>query len=372
MSITSKARFSVWTVTVVSLIVFTLIAESPVYSNDQSEPASPDRAGFSAVGWRSAASADGMQTDAGSEFGLGWTSESVWVFTGADDPAAVVRLNNGSIIPGDIIMEYIVRTCAPDGTPAGQVYGQVSYSGFSDSGLWLVESLCSIPLPGSCRKTALEPSQVPWQDLRMALRTSGASRTLSYVFPIDAEEIAFGPTGRLGFSIVFKGLPELDIAVEAALPVTETSRAESEPDVQAAGEAEPAADSLLSDFTAPERTAKFFLEAVMIDKDPAKAARAWSPRVPRSAVEAVVKSEIELFAERSSDVLRLVLSSIGYSTQHISETEAVVSIVDNGEEAVLGRLELHGGEWLFVALGYQLDSDLNLTPEWKRVIERGQ
>jgi len=47
----------------------------------------------------------------------------------------------------------------------------------------------------------------------------------------------------------------------------------------------------------------------------------------------------------------------------------VVSIVDNGEEAVLGRLELYNGEWLFIALGYQLDQDLNVSPEWQRVID---
>lgn len=107
----------------------------------------------------------------------------------------------------------------------------------------------------------------------------------------------------------------------------------------------------------------------MVDRDPTKAKRAWSPRVPSSAIDAVIAHEIELFADRSSDVLRFVLDSLSYSSKQVSEHEVVVSIVDNGEEAVLGRLELYNGEWLFIALGYQLDQDLNVSPEWQRVID---
>ncbi len=205
------------------------------------------------------------------------------------------------------------------------------------------------------------------------LTTSPSARSVYCVFPADAESIAFGPTGRLGFRLAFTESPDEDDAVLVNAKVLSISLKELDQqqvdDEEATDADDQSGSEPLTDLATPESTAAYFLDAVMVDRDPTKAKRAWSPRVPSSAIDAVIAHEIELFADRSSDVLRFVLDSLSYSSKQVSEHEVVVSIVDNGEEAVLGRLELYNGEWLFIALGYQLDQDLNVSPEWQRVID---
>ncbi|MGB4163081.1 MAG: hypothetical protein WBK72_01375 [Bacillota bacterium] len=342
-------------------------------SPEPSEVVDSDRLAQSAVGWRELCDSCGTQTSAGSQFGLRWNSESTWFFTDYSSSDAVVRLNDGPLVPGDIVMEYLVRTREPDKTAAYEVYGQATYCGFDSTGFLILESMLSIPSSSHFSPGSDELSNVQWTSWRSMLTTSPSARSVYCVFPADAESIAFGPTGRLGFRLAFTESPDEDDAVLANAKVLSISLKELDQqqvdDEEATDADDQSGSEPLTDLATPESTAAYFLDAVMVDRDPTKAKRAWSPRVPSSAIDAVIAHEIELFADRSSDVLRFVLDSLSYSSKQVSEHEVVVSIVDNGEEAVLGRLELYNGEWLFIALGYQLDQDLNVSPEWQRVID---
>lgn len=389
MPVTTRAVSCVWR-TLIALTVIVMITSIHLSSNpaldetvDSHLPALP------AAGWREAHDVGVIQPDAGAEFGLSWGSESIWLFSDADDAAAVVRLNNGHLIAGDIIMEYLIRTSEGDREAASEIYGQATYCGSGPAVFWILESSCKVPSSSSCSPIFPEPEEVKWTDLRSLLGTS-ASRTIYYVFDTSTESIAFGPIGRLGFSVTLKKAPEIGVTVLPVVdidPISPEARHQEDSgsevemlspvsDQQPVGDQEQAGLSgdaitdvaVIPDLTTPENTAAYFLEAVMVDRDPDKASRAWSPRVPSSVVYSVIANEIELFAGRSIDVLRFVLSSLSYSTEQVSDNEVVVSVVDNSEDAVLGRLELRDGEWLFIALGYQLDQSLDLSQEWQRVI----
>lgn len=318
-------------------------------------------------GWREGQISSTPSTSAGLEFGLMWESETVWEFADPGGLEAVVRLNAGQIIPGDVVIEYLIRSCRPDGEVIGVVYGQASYAGSDSIGVSVSERYCAIP-PVFEQQTSVRSDQIRWSNLREVLSTWRYVNEARHDFPIEHERMLFGPTGHLGFAIALRDIRDTGaIAIaRVAAPDADVSE-EPVADTETAGGEAPETESAQTGFGTPEGTAKFFLHAVMVDKDPVKAAEAWSPRVAASAIESVVANEIEFFSDRSSDLLLYVLSSLEYTTETTSDNDAIVYVVDGDEKAVVGRLVMHGDEWLIVALGYQLDADLNPSPEWRRV-----
>ena len=173
------------------------------------------------------------------------------------------------------------------------------------------------------------------------LTTSPSARSVYWRVPCRRREHSFWPHRPSRVQAGIYESPDEDDAVlvnARSFPSRKELDQQQVDDEEATDADDQSGSEPLTDLATPESTAAYFLDAVMVDRDPTKAKRAWSPRVPSSAIDAVIAHEIELFADRSSDVLRFVLDSLSYSSKQVSEHEVVVSIVDNGEEAVLGRL----------------------------------
>lgn len=413
---TASRSYARGLLTLLILLILAVPLTTSATDTAMPHPISPDRNN----GWRMAQAASPSQVGGGLEFGLMWDSETVWEYAGPDGVEAVVRLNAGPIIPGDVIVEYLIRSCRPNGEVIGLVYGQASYAGSDSTAVSVSERYCAIP-PVFEQHTSVGSGDVRWSNLREVLTTWRYVNDARYVFPVEHGRMLFGPTGHLGFAIALSGMGDtgvtaIAIVAASAGDVRESAGVDAETDETAQADAEssgveaadtddsepalagtepteaPSTDTagasaagtetaeagvavaeaastevVRTQFATPEATAKSFLHAVMVDKDPVKAAEAWSPRIAASALETVVATEIELFSDRSSDLLLYVLSSLEYSAEPTPNGNAIVYVVDGDERAVLGRLEKHGDEWFIIALGYQLDASLNVLPEWKRV-----
>ncbi|NLU40776.1 MAG: hypothetical protein GXX08_01040 [Firmicutes bacterium] len=365
---------------------------------------------FPVIGWRTVEVPERGHTGLLYNSGLMWSCDYVLEYIGMGDTSAAARVNLGRVIPGDTVLEYLIWTYRTDSVAPELMYGQVSYVGCDAAGIRLSERYCSVPAIASHRDVPASAGQIDWLAFRTLIDATKAVRTHTYAFPLEHRSIVFGPTGHLGLSIAIGDVGDTGAFVQLSLPLpadtpeavlsgdllgavpegtsVEPERgeeplggpedgvpAETEPASELRGDisgAEPEpeaveAEAAMSPFSSPESTAKLFLEAVMVDRDPVKAAQAWSPRIPEVVIKAVVNNEIEFFADRDSALLSSLLSSLEYVAQLVSETEAVVTVVEYDEQAVVGRLEFLDGNWLFIALGYQLDTDLNLSAEWKRL-----
>jgi hypothetical protein len=366
---------------------------------------------FPVIGWKTVEVPAKEHTGLLYNSGLMWSCDYVLEYTGMGDTSATARFNSGRVIPGDTILEYLIWSYTTDSVAPELMYGQVSYVGCDAAAIRLSERYCSAPAIAWSRNVPASAGDIDWLAFRTLMDATKAVREHTYAFPLNHRSIFFGPTGHLGLSIAISDAGETGAFVQLSLPLPadspkaepsgdepETALADTSaelehgeqpvdgPESSASELAEPAsepsaevpvgepeveaaeaADAAASPFLSPESTAKFFLEAVMVDRDPVKAAQAWSPRIPGVVIRAVVNNEIEFFADRDSALLNSLLSSLEYVAEYASETEAIVSVVEYDEQAVVGRLELLDDSWLLIALGYQLDSDLNLSVEWKRL-----
>lgn len=362
------------------------------------------------VGWRIAEVPAQGHTRLLFNSGLMWSCDYVLEYIGTGDASAVARVNAGHVIPGDTVIEYLICSYRTGSAVDELIYGQVWYAGCDAAGIRLSERFCNVPTIAGEGSGLASAGDIGWHALRALIDAVRPVRAHTYVFPLEHRSIAFGPTGHLGLSITISEAREMGAVIQLLLPLSQDfaqaaeffdwqeeilthTSAEIEhggeppdrtggdvsdefepwPELSDVSEEEPEAGppeeagAALTPFSSPESTAKFFLEAVMVERDPVKAAQAWSPRIPQVVIKAVVNNEIEFFADRDSALLSSLLSSLEYVAQPVSETEAIVSVIEYDDEAVVGRLELFEGDWLLIALGYQLDSDLNLSAEWKRL-----
>ncbi len=366
---------------------------------------------FPVIGWRTVEVPERGHTGLLYNSGLMWSCDYVLEFVGLGDTSATARLNLGHVIPGDTVLEYLIWTYRADSIAPELMYGQASYVGCDAGGIRLSERYCSVPAIVSDRNVRASADDIDWLAFRILIDSTRAVRAHTYSFPLEHRSIVFGPTGHLGLSIAISDAGETGAFVQLSLPlhaysppvgfsglpfqeapadtsaepqygeesigelgvgVSEVVEPAPEPggdvtDEEPETESTEAADTALTPFSTPEGTAKFFLEAVMVDRDPVKAAQAWSRRIPEVVIRAVVNNEIEFFADRDSALLGSLLSSLEYVAQPVSDSEAIVSVVEYDEQAVVGRLELTDGDWLLIALGYQLNSELDLSEEWKRL-----